>query len=192
MGMKKIFTLMFVLSFVLYLSGMTFGQGRGGHGPGGAPEATHRHVDHDKSHARTETREDHKEANFEARIERNPELKSKVESMLPAGENLKTAASGFKNGGQFIAALHVSKNLGIPFDQLKATMLGTTPQLTATTTGSTTTASTTTGSKPMSLGQAIHTLQPSLSDKDAHKEADTSENQAKVDIKITTAPKPVS
>src|SRR6266516_1312988 len=114
------------------------------------------------------------------------------EILLPPNTDLKTALSGFKNDGQFIAALHVSKNLGIPFDQLKATMLGTTPQLTATTAGSTTTGSTTTGSKPMSLGQAIHTLQPSLSEKDAQKEADTAENQAKVDIKITTAPKPVS
>jgi hypothetical protein len=42
------------------------------------------------------------------------------------------AESGFKNHGQFIAALHVSKNLNIPFDQLKAKM---------------------TSSLPMSLGQ---------------------------------------
>ena len=170
--MKKIFTLMFVLSFVLYLSGMTFGQGRGGHGPGGAPEATHRDVDHDKSHARTETREDHKEANFEARIERNPELKSKVESMLPAGENLKTAASGFKNGGQFIAALHVSKNLGIPFDQLKAKMMGSNP--------------------PMSLGQAIHALKPNMSEKDVDKEADKAEKEAKADERTKLVKKPVT
>ena len=156
--MKKIFTLMFVLSFVLYLSGMTFGQGRGGHGPG---------VDHDKSHARTETREDHKEANFEARIERNPELKSKLESMLPAGENLKAAASGFKNEGQFIATLHVSKNLGIPFDQLKAKMMGSNP--------------------PMSLGQAIHALKPNMSEKDVDKATDKAEKEAKVDERTKPA-----
>jgi hypothetical protein len=36
---------------------------------------------------------------------------------------LQTAASGFKNQGQFIAALHVSHNRNIPFDQLKTDMM---------------------------------------------------------------------
>src|SRR5437763_12495753 len=110
--MKKIFAFVFGLGVVLYLSASIFAQGKaGGYSP-----------DHDKFHVRTEGREDHKDVNFEARIERNPALKAKVESMLPAGMTLKTAASGFRNEGQFIAALHVSKNLGIPFDQLKAKM----------------------------------------------------------------------
>ena len=34
------------------------------------------------------------------------------------------ASSGFRNQGQFIAAVHVSQNLGIPFADLRATMLG--------------------------------------------------------------------
>ena len=175
--MKRIFTLMFVLSFVLYLSGMTFGQSKGGHQPVGAPAATHgsshdRDVDHDKSHATTETREDHKEANFEARIESNPALKTKVESMLPAGENLKTAASGFKNGGQFMATLHASKDLGIPFDQLKAKMTSSNP--------------------PMSLGQAIHALKPNLSEKDVDKVADKAEKEARADVRTKRTAKPVT
>jgi len=37
--------------------------------------------------------------------------------------SLTDAASGFKNLGQFIAALHVSHNLGIPFEELKAKMM---------------------------------------------------------------------
>ena len=155
--MKKIFALVFGLGVVLYLSAPIFAQGKaGGYGP-----------DHDKSHVRTEAREDHKDVNFEARIERNPALKAKVESMLPAGMTLKTAASVFRNEGQFIAAVHVSKNLGIPFDQLKAKM---------------------TGSNPMSLGQAIHALKPNMSEKDAEKEADNAEKQAKLIEKT----KPVS
>ncbi|TXH90240.1 MAG: hypothetical protein E6Q78_04645 [Rhodoferax sp.] len=36
--------------------------------------------------------------------------------------DLKTAAADFKNFGQFVAAVHVSKNLDIPFDKLKAEM----------------------------------------------------------------------
>ena len=169
--MKKILTFMFVLSFVLYLSTATFAQGRG------SIPATHgvdhdRDISHDKSQPGKEARQDHNEANFEARIERNPELKSKLESMLPAGENLKTAASGFKNEGQFIATLHVSKNLGIPFDQLKAKMMGSNP--------------------PMPLGQAIHALKPNMSEKDVDKEIDKAEKEAKVDEKTKLAAKPVS
>jgi len=198
MSMKKFLSVLFVFMLVSYLSTVALAQAKGiGQAQGHAPDVSRDHgqnhdknIDHDSNHAGTAAQ---KESKLEARIERNPGLKSKIESLLPPNTDLKTALSGFKNDGQFIAALHVSKNLGIPFDQLKATMLGTTPQLTATTTGSTTTASTTTGSKPMSLGQAIHTLQPNLSAKDAEKEADKAENQARVDIKITTtAPKPVS
>jgi hypothetical protein len=35
------------------------------------------------------------------------------------------AAYGFKNLGQFVAATNVSRNLGIPFEQLKLQMTGT-------------------------------------------------------------------
>src|SRR5256712_12781422 len=172
--MKRTFTLIFGLSFVLYLSGTALAQGKVG-----GPQPAHRDVDNNKTHGKADAREDGKEGNFIARIQRNPELSEKLQTLLPkTGPNstLAGAAMGFRNEGQFIAALHVSKNLGIPFDQLKATMLGTTPQLTATTAGATTTGSTTTGSKAMSLGQAIHTLQPRLSEKDAHKEADTAQH----------------
>lgn len=40
------------------------------------------------------------------------------------GGNLQSACQGFKNLGSCIAALHVSKNLGLSFDQLKSTMTG--------------------------------------------------------------------
>src|SRR5436309_349106 len=157
--MRRIFTLIFGLSFVLYLSAATFAQSKGGipqaHGVDHSSD-----VSHDRPQVRTESRQDQTEANFEARIERNPALKSKVETMLPAGENLKTAASGFKNGGQFLA-LHASKDLGIPFDQLKAKMMG--------------------SNAPMSLGQAIHALKPNLSEKDVDKVADKAEKEAKAD-----------
>jgi|SRR5438132_3206431 len=158
--MKKIVALIFGLSLVLYLSAPMSAQSKGGgRDPGGAPE-----VRHGKDH---EARIDHKQKNFEERIERNPALKTKLESMLPAGTTLRAAASGFRNQGQFIAALHVSKNLGISFDQLKAKM---------------------TGSNSMSLGQAIHALKPNLSEKDAEKEADKAEKEAK----LTQQVKPIT
>ena len=148
--MKRTITFIFALSVILYLSnGTTLAQSKGGgqgHGPAVTGTAPHTEsqankggaADHDKTHATKESKETGKD-NFENRIEHNAALKTKVESMLPAGMDLKTAAGGFKNQGQFIAALHVSKNLGIPFTDLKSKM---------------------TGSNPESLGQAIHDLKP--------------------------------
>jgi len=58
--------------------------------------------------------------------------------------SLNQASKGFKNQGQFIAALHVSQNLGIPFADLKTAMTGIRP-ITQPPTGGTTTGVTTTG-----------------------------------------------
>lgn len=187
--MKKIATFILAFSLVLYLSnvaayaqGRGGGQGRGSAVSGGsqreshAPEVSHgkdhdkdhdKDVDHDKTHATKETKDTHKETDFEGRIEHNPALNAKVTSMLPAGTNLKTAASGFKNEGQFIAALHVSKNLDIPFSQLKSKM---------------------TGSNPESLGKALHDLKPNMSEKDANKEAEKAEKEAKETEKVKAKP----
>src|SRR5438094_878658 len=149
--MKKFSALFFAFVFVLYSSTVTSAQGKGvGPTQGGRASAVgrghdsdhDRNLDHNKSHAGTSTQEGPQEKNFEQRIERNAALRTKVEAMLPPGTDLKTAAMGFRNQGQFIAALHVYKNLGIPFDQLQAKM---------------------TGSNPMSLGQAIHALKPTIS-----------------------------
>lgn len=97
---------------------------------------------------------------------------------------LNEASDGFKNQGQFIAALHVSQNLGIKFTDLKATMLGkpitgaTTGSTTGTTTGTSTT-STSTSSGPMSLGQAIHKLRPGVN---ADAETQHATTQATTDL----------
>lgn len=99
--------------------------------------------------------------NFAAKLANNPQLSAKLQNLLPAGTNLQTAAQGFKNLGQFVAAVHVSNNLGIPFDQLKAKM---------------------TGPPPEKLGQAIHALDPSANAKAAIK---TAEKQAHQDLKST-------
>ncbi|HKF24098.1 MAG TPA: hypothetical protein VKE93_21175 [Candidatus Angelobacter sp.] len=88
----------------------------------------------------------------------NTKLSSKLGSLLPAGTNLQTASQGFKNLGQFVAAVHVSHNLGIPFDQLKAKMIGPPKE---------------------SLGQAIHALKPAAKSKE---ESNKGEKQAKQDM----------
>lgn len=96
-----------------------------------------------------------------SRIERNPQLTSRLTALLPSGMSLAQAAQGFKNQGQFIAALHVSHNLGIPFEQLKTEM---------------------TGPNHRSLGDAIKTLNPAA---DAGRDAKTAETEAKDDVKAT-------
>lgn len=57
-------------------------------------------------------------------LSKNAKLAAKLEPLLPPGTNLNEAASGFKKLGQFVAALHASRNLGIPFDQLKSKLVG--------------------------------------------------------------------
>lgn len=72
-------------------------------------------------------------------IARNPQQEARLKAMLPEGMTLEQAAEGFRNQGQFIAALNASKNQNIPFADLKAKM---------------------TGDNPLSLGQAINELRP--------------------------------
>jgi hypothetical protein len=71
---------------------------------------------------------------------------------------MEKAATGFRNQGQFIAALHVSKNLGIPFIDLKSAM---------------------TGDNRLSLGQAIHQLRPTAN---AETESTRAQRQATSDV----------
>lgn len=96
-------------------------------------------------------------------LSRNTNLSKKLSSLLPAGTDLQQAASGFKNLGQFVAAVHVSHNLGIPFDQLKAKMMGPPSE---------------------SLGKAIQQLDPQVNAKSESKKAT---KQAKQDINDSEA-----
>ncbi len=61
------------------------------------------------------------------KLSKNTALRSKLESRLAAlgyEGSAYQAAYGFKNLGQFVAATNVSRNLGIPFEQLKIQMTG--------------------------------------------------------------------
>ena len=57
------------------------------------------------------------------KLQKNTNLASKLEGRLPKGTDLLTAAEGFRNLGQFVAAVNVSNNLGIPFAELKTRMV---------------------------------------------------------------------
>jgi len=56
------------------------------------------------------------------KISRNPQQLARLTAMLPPGMTLDQAAVGFRNQGQFIAALNASKNQGIPFADLQKAM----------------------------------------------------------------------
>lgn len=100
-------------------------------------------------------------------MDHNSQLATKLETLLgisgagspTALTALKSDAAGFKNFGQFVAAVHVSKNLGIPFGELQAKM---------------------TGSNAVSLGKAIQELKPEANAKDESKKATTeADNEVK-------------
>jgi len=115
----------------------------------------------------------------------NKRLASKLSSLLPTGTNLQMAASGFKNLGQFVAAVHVSHNLGISFASLKCTELATKDA--CTTMAGTTTVTMTVPSKGSSLGRAIHTLRPAWTASDSKTAAKQAQTEADDDIRDTAS-----
>ncbi len=94
-------------------------------------------------------------------LTQNTKLSSNLQGLLPRGTNLQDAAKGFNHLGDFVAAVHVSHNLAIPFDQLKTKMMD-----------------------GESLGQAIHELRP---DSNAREEAIKANEQALHDMEKSTA-----
>jgi hypothetical protein len=92
------------------------------------------------------------------KLQRNTNLAGKLESRLPKGTDLMLAAEGFRNLGQFVAAVNVSNNLKIPFADLKTSMVD----------------------DGLSLGQSIKTLRPLA---DAPREVSLAESQASVLLK---------
>ena len=93
-------------------------------------------------------------------FDRNPYLSLIVKPILPPRTNMMDAAAGFKDQRQFIAAVHLSKNLGIPFNQIKMRM---------------------TGEHRMSLNDSLRDFRPQMT-KDAVKAAvKKAEQQAKAD-----------
>ena len=100
------------------------------------------------------------------RISNNTGLSTRIQPLIPAGMTLQTASAGFKNQGLFIAALHVSHNLNIPFDQLKAKL---------------------TGPGAESLGKAIHDLRPNLDKHTVKSDVKVAHRQAEADLKASSA-----
>ena len=109
-------------------------------------------------------------------LTQNTQLATKLSKLFPQGTDLQTAASGYKNLGQFVAAVHVSHNLGIPFDQLKCTELATKDAC----------GTLTIPAKGSSLGGAISTLKPTLSSSDTKAALKQAQKQASSDMSSTS------
>lgn len=94
-------------------------------------------------------------------LQQNQNLSSKLNAILTkeglTSTQIQQAPNGFKNLGQYVAAVHVSQNLGISFYDLKSYMM-----------------------KGDSLGQAIHAAKP---DVDSQAESKKGFKQANQDIK---------
>ncbi len=112
------------------------------------------------------------------KLQKNTNLADKLEGRLPKGTNLMDAAEGFRNLGQFVAAVNVSNNLGISFTELKSRMVD----------------------DGMSLGQAIKAERNDVDDvavivRRAERDAqividDADEAMARKESKAPKAPKP--
>jgi hypothetical protein len=146
-------------AMVAFMASPVFAQH--GHGGGMGSSASMHGSDHSSStHGSSgdHSGQSSTQSSVSTRLSSNTKLASKLQGLLPPGTDLQTAASGFKNLGQFVAAVHVSHNLGIPFDQLKAKMQGPPTE---------------------SLGKAIHELKP---DVDAKAQTKTAESEAHNDM----------
>jgi hypothetical protein len=118
--------------------------------------------DHDRDDTEHHEVEHHDQPHTIARsIASSPQLKTKVQALLPTGMPLADAAKNFRSESQFLAALHASKDLKIPFAQIKAEM---------------------TGNDHDSLTRAIQELKPSI---DAGAAAQTAQKEAAADLKST-------
>ena len=110
---------------------------------------------------------------------KNPKLEERLLKLLPPGSTIQEASAGFKNWGQFVAATHVSTNLGIPFANLKTAMTGIQPGATIPT------------AAPMSLGQAIQSWKGTtpvttpLSSTQINNEVKKAEDAANADLRRT-------
>ncbi len=161
-----------LLGTMLMLSAFAVAQHGGGHGAGGMGGGMGSGASGNRGNSGMQTdnrgmASDHNMSGMDHQGPRTPseiltqntKLSSNLQKDLPQGMTAQQACSGYKNLGECVAAIHVSKNLGIPFDQLQAK---------------------TTGSNAESLGKAIDQLKPGV---DSKAEVKKAKQQAKADLK---------
>jgi hypothetical protein len=163
----KLCSVIVILFLSIGVTSFAQSQGRGpvGSPPAGAGNTSLEHGNHGQANKPSEPNQSANSARprneVAAKLSADTKLASKLQGMLPAGMNVNDAANGFKNFGQFVAAVHLSKNQNIPFDQLKGAMV----------------------TNKKSLSEAAHDLKPELSTEAAKNEAKKAEEQAREDQK---------
>jgi hypothetical protein len=148
-----------LIASVLALLSLTVGAappGGTGGGRSGMPGAMSSHSDMPSSHAADASSSGRSVDNL---LAQNTKLASQIKDLT--GTSAQQACAGFKNLGECVAAVHVSKNLGIGFDALRSKM---------------------TGSGAESLGKAIQDLKPEAN---ASAEVRKAQGQAKADIRAS-------
>src|SRR5215472_15353264 len=129
------------------------GHGGGASSMGSAHSSSASHGNSADAKADSKGGSNNSSASISEKLTDNTKLAGKLENLLGPNTSLQMLqadAQGFKNLGQFVAAVHVSHNLGIPFDQLKAKMMGPPKE---------------------SLGKAIEQLKPTANSKAETKKA---------------------
>jgi hypothetical protein len=181
--MKRLMLLFAVALFVSLYPGIEMAMAQQGHGGGPGmshgPSADSRGPMNSSSVNSSSGSQGAASSSPQEVLTRNTKLDSTLttqlqsKNLLPAGTDLKTACTGFRNLGQCVAAIHVSHNLKIPFACMKADVTGQAPV-----TG--TQCPTGTGSSKLSLGKSIQALAPGANSK---QEATTGTKQADSDLK---------
>ena len=186
--MKNLLTLIVSVSVLVFLSGASaFAQGRGlGNGPGASIGQGHG-VGHDQDRVKTgsDAKSNHGsqsdwQTKFNERFTKDTAFATKIKNLLGGPgttyDQVMAAEMGFPRLGEFMSVLHVSKNLDIPFADLKAKVLGSV---------STNQAGQTIKTAPMSLGKAIQQL-TTLTPDQSNDAAKLAEKQAAEDMQKTT------
>src|SRR5262245_31778024 len=118
--MKKSFTFLLSLSVVVYCSGASVYAQSKGTGRSSLPTLSQEHGQSSNrgsvktnsgqsaEHSNGQPTKTTWETNLSERFKSDAAFRTRMENLLPKGMSLETAQSGFKNRGQFIAALHVS------------------------------------------------------------------------------------
>jgi len=175
--MKHLHVSALALTFALCAVPAFAQHGHEGGAAGGTMGGTlgHGAADHGSPGNTTSPNSSRQHPTIDQQLAKNKQISSQIQKLT--GMSASQACSGFKSLGQCVAAAHVSKNLGINFDCLRADM-------TKQTFAATSACPSGTGKKAMSLGRAIQTLDPTVNRKT---EAQKGVEQANQDLKQSNA-----
>lgn len=95
-------------------------------------------------------------------LAKNAKLSKALQDLLPAGEKVQDAASGFDDLEEFAATVHIAHNLKLPFAKLKDKV-----------------------TDSDNLGKALHKVDPKLTHKQVKAQVKEAKKQAKADIKAS-------